>query len=54
MEQWQIKQQIIAEIHNKVDTFGFIKTGGILQAGEIEQPIETERDSKASCEDDGF
>lgn len=54
MKQWQVRQQVIAEMHNKVDTFGFIETGETLQDWEMKQPIEIEKDLETSGKDDGF
>lgn len=52
-QQWQARQQIIAEMRNEVDTFGLIETGQDMIANdEMGQLIEEEiLDSEISEED---
>lgn len=30
-KQWQVRQQVLAEMRNEVDTFGLIETGDVQQ-----------------------
>ena len=45
-QQWQARQQIIAEMRNEVDTFG------LLEAGDLEDEPEDERENEETSDDD--
>jgi hypothetical protein len=45
-QQWQARQQIIAEMRNEVDTFG------LLEAGDLENEPEDERGHEETSDDD--
>ena len=45
-QQWQARQQIIAEMRNEVDTFG------LLEAGDLEDEPEDEREDEETSDDD--
>jgi hypothetical protein len=45
-QQWQARQQIIAEMRNEVDTFG------LLEAGYFENEAENEREDEGTSDDD--
>jgi hypothetical protein len=45
-QQWQARQQIIAEMRNEVDTFG------LLEAGYLEDEPENEREDDETSDDD--
>jgi len=47
-QQWQARQQIIAEMRNEVDTFGLR-----LEAGYLEDEAESEREGEETSDDDG-
>ena len=52
-EKWQARQQIIAEMRNEVDTFGFIETGqDDVETNEMGQLVEEEIVDLETSEED--